>query len=181
MVPAAYAPPDSAKPQRMSALGSLMMDLTLRSDFLFWLALRLAPRAMTRMVLGTPPELLTQADAAERARLQIVLDHILPVSSRRLGLRNESVVVPNLPRFELERLKAPTLILSARDDLYGTFAGSQYSAEHIPNARFVGYATGGHLLVGHEQETTKEIVTFLKAALDFRPLRGDRLVRAASQ
>lgn len=164
MVPAAYAPPDGAIPRRMSKVAGMMMDLTLRSDFLFWLGLRFAPRAMTRMILGTPPELLTHADAAERARLQIVLDHILPVSSRRLGLRNESLVVPNLPRYELERVEAPTLIISARDDLYGTFAGSQYSAEHIPNARFIGYARGGHLLVGHERETTQEIVDFLKAA-----------------
>lgn len=163
MVPAAYAPREGVMPRRMSALGGLMMDLTLRSDFLFWLALRVAPRAMTRMILGTPPELLEHADALEHARVQIVLDHILPVSTRRLGLRNDSAVVPDLGRFELERIEAPTLIISARDDLYQTFAGSQYSAEHIPNARFSGYPTGGHLLVGHERETTKEIVGFLRA------------------
>ena len=164
MVPAVYAPrPDAETPKRMSALGGFVMNLTLRSDFLFWLALRLAPRATTRMILGTPPELLTRADAAERARAQRVLDHILPVSSRRLGLLNDGAVVPTLPRFELERLEAPTLIISARDDLYQTFAGSRYSAEHIPNARFIGYRTGGHMLVGHEQETTKEIVDFLRA------------------
>jgi len=34
-------------------------------------------------------------------------------SSRRLGLLNDGVVVPTLPRFELERLEAPTLIISA--------------------------------------------------------------------
>lgn len=164
MVPAVYAPrPDAETPKRMSALGGFVMNLTLRSDFLFWLALRLAPRATTRMILGTPPELLTHADAAERARAQRVLDHILPVSSRRLGLLNDGAVVPTLPRFELERLETPTLIISARDDLYQTFAGSRYSAEHIPNARFIGYWTGGHMLVGHEQETTNEIVDFLRA------------------
>jgi pimeloyl-ACP methyl ester carboxylesterase len=164
MVPAAWAPRDGAMPRRMSALGNVLMDLTLRSDFLFWLGLRFAPRAMIRMVLGTPPELLDGATAAERARVQIMLDHILPVASRRLGLLNEAAVVPNLPRFDLEHLETPTLIISARDDLYQTFAGSRYSAEHMPNARFIGYRTGGHLLVGHEPETTEEIVDFLKAA-----------------
>ena len=164
MVPAAFAPrPEGEMPKRMSALGGFLMNLTLQSDLLFWLALRLAPRATTRMILGTPPELLTRANAAERARAQRVLDHILPVSSRRLGLLNDGAVVPTLPRFELERLEAPTLIISARDDLYQTFAGSRYSAEHIPNARFIGYRTGGHMLVGHERETTREIVEFLEA------------------
>ena len=164
MVPAAYAPHAAvATPQqRMSAVVNRLMGLVLQSDFLFWLALRVAPRMMIRLILGTPPELLTDADPAERARVQVLLDHILPVSARRLGLLNEAAVVPNLPRFELEHLEAPTLIISARDDVYQTFAGSQYSAEYIPNAEFIGYATGGHLLVGHERETTAAIVDFVK-------------------
>ncbi len=164
MVAAAYAPPvKGAAPKRMSAFGELMMNVTLRSDFLFWLALRLAPRVMTRTILGTPPELVARADAAERARVNSVLDHILPVSSRRLGLINEAAVIPTLPRYELERIQAPTLLLAAQDDLYGMFEPMRYSAEHIPNARFIGFPTGGHLLVGHQKEVTEEIVGFLKA------------------
>lgn len=165
MVAAAYAPPakDGAAPKRMSALGAAVMNLTLRSDFLFWLALRLAPRAMTRMILGTPPDLLEQVDSAERARLKTLLDHILPVSRRRLGLLNEAAVIPTLPRYELERVQAPTLIIAARDDLYGMYTPMRYSADHIPNARFIGFPTGGHMLAGHQEEVTAEIVGFLKA------------------
>ncbi len=166
MVPAVYAPrpPGSEAPKRMSGLGSVLMDLTLKSDFLFWLALRLAPRTMTRMVLGTPPALLDDTDPAERQRVRVVLDHVLPVATRRLGLNNDAAVVSTLPRFELERLEAPTLIISARDDLYRTFPGSQYSAGYIPNARFIGYPAGGHLLVGHQQATADAVVAFLRAA-----------------
>ncbi len=69
------------------------------------------------MILGTPPELVAQADAAERARVKSVIDHILPVSSRRLGLINEAAVIPTLPRYELERIQAPTLLIAAQDDL----------------------------------------------------------------
>jgi pimeloyl-ACP methyl ester carboxylesterase len=120
---------------------------------------------MIRLILGTPPALLDRADPAERARVRVVLDSVLPVSRRRLGLLNDAAVVATLPRFDLEWLIAPTLIVSARDDLYQTFAGSRYSAKHIPNARFIGYETGGHLLVGHEQETTAEIVRFLRSSV----------------
>lgn len=165
MVPAAYAPrPEGTPPGRMSALGSVLMNLTLKSDFLFWLALRVAPRAMTRVILGTPPALLDDADPAERAIVQTALDHVLPVSSRRLGLINDAAVVSRLPRFELERLETPTLIISARDCLYRTFAGSRYSAEHMPHARFIGYPAGGHLLVGHQQESADAVTDFLKTA-----------------
>ncbi|HKE90557.1 MAG TPA: alpha/beta hydrolase [Gemmatimonadales bacterium] len=180
MVPALYAPrpTELTSPQRMSALGRVLMDLTLRSDFLFWLALRLAPKAMTRMILGTPPALLTHADPLERERLHVVMEHILPVSERRLGLINDGAVIPALTRFDLERVEAPTLIISAQDCLYQTFAGSQYSAEHIPGARFIGYQSGGHLLVGHQQEITAEVVTFLRAAQEARTVRAVRAVEA---
>jgi pimeloyl-ACP methyl ester carboxylesterase len=165
MVPAAYAPPPSPHegdaPKRMPALARFLIDIALRSDFLFWLALRIAPRAMTRVMLGTPPALLANADPVERARVATALNHVLLVSTRRLGLFNDAAVVTTLPRYELERIATPTLIISARDDLYNTFAGSHYSAEHMPHARFIGYATGGHLLVGHDEEVTAEIVRFL--------------------
>lgn len=164
MVPAAYAPhPGDQVPKRMTVAGNFLMNLLLRADFLFKLGLRVAPRFMIRTILGTPSELLTGAEPAERARVQTMLDHILPVSRRRLGLMNDALVVPALQRFALERIATPTLIISARDDLYQTFAGSRYSAAHIPNARFIGYETGGHLLIGHEQETTGEIARFLAA------------------
>lgn len=44
----------------------------------------------------------------------------------------------------------PTLIASARDDGFGTFDRSQYTATRICGARFVGFDTGGHLLVGRQ-------------------------------
>ena len=165
MVPAAFAPRAQVDtpPKRMSALPVVLMNLGLRSDVIFGLAMRLAPRAVTRVILGTPPELVANADPPERARVQAVMRHILPISRRRLGLLNDGAIVPALPRFELERVAAPTLMFSAEDDLYRTFAGARYSAEHIPNARFVGYKTGGHLLVGHQHEVTAEVGRFLKA------------------
>jgi hypothetical protein len=46
--------------------------------------------------------------------------------------------------------------------LYGTFDGARYTAAHIPGARFVGYPSGGHLLVGHQEAVTSEIVAFLR-------------------
>jgi pimeloyl-ACP methyl ester carboxylesterase len=56
-----------------------------------------------------------------------------------LGLLNEAAIVTALPRYELERIATPTLIISARDDLYNTFAGSRYSAAVPPDQRSMGY------------------------------------------
>ena len=56
----------------------------------------------------------------------------------------------------------PTLTLSTADDRYGTYDAARYTAEHIRGARFIGYASGGHLLVGHNDDAFAEIVAFLK-------------------
>jgi pimeloyl-ACP methyl ester carboxylesterase len=117
-----------------------------------------------RSILGTPPDLVASAPPEEQARVQRVLDEILPVSPRRPGLVNDARVVSSLARADLEKISAPTLAISTADDGYGTLAGARYTAEHVPHARFIGYPSGGHMLVGRDAEATAEIVAFLRRA-----------------
>jgi pimeloyl-ACP methyl ester carboxylesterase len=144
----------------------LLFDTALRFDFLFWAASQIARDTFVRSILGTPPELVARAPADEQARIQQVLDHILPVSARRMGLLNDARVVSSLPRYELEKIATPTLAISAADDLYGTFPGARYTAAHIPHARFVGYPSGGHMLVGRNAAAFAAITAFLNAAAE---------------
>jgi hypothetical protein len=51
--------------------------------------------------------------------------------------------------------------MSVEDDLFNTYAGARYTAEHIRGARFIGYPTGGHLWVGPQKEVWSEVMTFL--------------------
>ena len=163
LVPAAYVPrPGGAPPMQTPAGNKFFFDTVLRSDFLFWAAPRLARQTVIRAILATPPAVVENASADERARVAQVIERILPISPRRLGLLNDTAVISSLPRYELERIAVPTLILSVADDLYGTFDGARYSAEHIPRARFIGYPSGGHLWVGHQKEVIFEIASFLK-------------------
>jgi 2-hydroxy-6-oxonona-2,4-dienedioate hydrolase len=166
LVPAAYPAhleqrADGAMPKQTSAVTKFLFDNALKSDFLLWTAFRLAPQAMLQAILATPPEVVENANADERARVAQVLDHLLPFSQRRLGVLNDASITPSLPRYELERIDAPTLILGVADDLYGTYDGARYSAEHIPHARFIGYQSGGHILVGHLKDAISEIESFL--------------------
>jgi len=79
------------------------------------------------------------------------------------GFLNEGAVAGALRPLPLERITAPTLIASVENDGYRTFAGARYTADRIPGARFIGYARGGHLLVGHDVEFLAEVVKFLDA------------------
>lgn len=163
LVPAAYMPrPAGTSPLKMPAGTAFLFDTALKSDFLFWVATKLARQTVIRAILATPPAVLESAPADEQARVAQVLDHVLPISSRRRGLENDGAIVSSLPRYELERIAVPTLVVSTADDLFGTFDTARYTAEHIPRARFVSYPSGGHLWVGQQKEVVSEITSFLE-------------------
>ena len=162
LVPLAYKPntqADSARPLAPWA-ESLLMRL-IGSDFLFWAGLHLARDQVTKYVLATPPEQVSAASPTERARINAILDHILPVSERAAGLRSDSVLAKSLGPSALDTVRAPTLIVSVRDDGFGTFASSEYTARQIRRAKFVGFEHGGHVWVGHDSEVMAEIVKLL--------------------
>jgi pimeloyl-ACP methyl ester carboxylesterase len=174
MVPAAYVPrPGGAPPMKIPAWTKFLFSTALRSDFLFWAAIRIARSTVIGSILATPPEVVENAGAEEQARAAWMLDHILPVSPRRLGLVNDAAVTSTLPRYELERIQAPTLVISLADDRFGTYDGARYTAEHVPGARFIGYASGGHVWIGHNREALSEIAAFLKTAT-LTPVPGYR-------
>ena len=61
----------------------------------------------------------------------------------------------------LQSIQLPTLVISARDDRYGTYASAQYTASLIGGAKFIGFDEGGHTWVGHDDEVMSEIVKLL--------------------
>jgi 2-hydroxy-6-oxonona-2,4-dienedioate hydrolase len=159
LVPLGYKPPEqsnSAPP--MAPWVETAMMTVIGSDFLFWSALHGARTRMIRTVLATPPALLATASPAERARINAILDNILPVSARAAGLRSDTAAGKTMGPADLSLVLAPTLIISARDDGYGTYASAAYMASQIPGARFLGFDTGGHTWVGHNDEVMDAIV-----------------------
>jgi pimeloyl-ACP methyl ester carboxylesterase len=163
LVPALYVPRPDNRPAVHTPTGiRFIMNTAMQSDFLFWVTSKFARDALIRIILATPPSVVRNAPIGEQIRVQQVLDHVLPISQRRNGLLNESKVIPSLPRYELERINVPTLAISCADDLFGTYDGARYTADHIRGARFVGYPSGGHLWVGHQREVAQEIVSFLR-------------------
>jgi pimeloyl-ACP methyl ester carboxylesterase len=163
LVPAIYAPRAGGAPPLKTPAGTrFLFESALKSDFLFWAAIRFARPVVTRAILATPPEVVKNADAAEQARVAEMLRQILPVSARRAGLLNDAAVTSAIPRYDLERITVPTLAISMADDLFGTFDGARYTAEQVPGARFKGFPSGGHVWVGHHEEIVAEIGAFLK-------------------
>ena len=164
VVPIAWKPAavaDSA-PLVSDDKDALLLRL-LGSDFLFWTGLQVARDPLIRHVLATPPEQVAAASDQERARVNDLVDRILPVSGRAAGLRDDTGLGKRLNPYALERIRAPALVVSARDDGFGTYAAAEYTASRIVGARFLGFEKGGHLLVGQEETVRARIVALLTA------------------
>ncbi len=162
LVPLTYKPPMQAAsaPAMPSWVEAAMMSV-IGSDFLFWSALHVARDPVLGTVLATPPEIVANASPVEQARINAMLDKILPVSARAEGLRSDTAASKNLKPAALGSVRAPTLIISARDDRYGTYASAEYTARHIAGARFIGFAQGGHTWVGHDEAVMAAIARLL--------------------
>ena len=158
LVPLAFAP---RAPGRPSPIALFMLEQATKSDLLYWAVSKAAPSLVVKTILATPPEVLAGASAQEQARVRELMAQIMPLGKRQAGLLNEAKIAASLPRYDLERISAPTLVVSLEDDRYGTFESSRYTAAHIPGARFIGYASGGHLWVGHHDEIMAELTAFL--------------------
>jgi len=159
-VPGWY-PPERRSFGRLGPLEAVVFDQFLRSDFLFWALTRFMPSTSDRTVLGTPPAVVAAAGPSEQARVAMILRGILPVSERQVGLSLErQLTVEDLSK-PLELIAAPTLAISAEDDLYSTYLNAEFIARHIPHTQFIGYHTGGHMLVGHRGEVISSVLAFL--------------------
>lgn len=157
LMPLAYRPATAAD-MPPSALAEKVLLSLIGSDFVYWSAMHVTRDQVIARVLATPPALVAAASPAEQARVDAMIDSILPVSARADGLRNETKIAMHLQPYALESIRAPTLLISARDDGYGTYASAEYTASRIAGAKFIGFEQGGHLWVGHDDEVQRAVV-----------------------
>ncbi|MEL1263965.1 alpha/beta hydrolase [Pseudoxanthomonas putridarboris] len=161
IVPGTYAPdsPVAIEDSRGSALAFRLVNAG--ADFTWWAAEKIAPSMLVRF-LGVEPALLDMATPAEREAVLGIVRSVQPLSRRVAGINLDSV--PDAARPPLERIAAPTLVVTARDDLFNTLPAAEFAAETIPGAELIVYDTGGHLLVGHGEDLRRVVHDFLVRA-----------------
>jgi 2-hydroxy-6-oxonona-2,4-dienedioate hydrolase len=166
LVPAVYRP-DPAVP--LPTWAQSLLNYVVGADFPFWSLARFFPDTARRIVLATPPSEYVAASPSEKTRADTMLDRIMPVSARREGLINDSRLTTGAARVKLETIRAPTLAISARDDGYGTYESARYSAAHIPNAQFMGFDRGGHMVLNHQREIVDAVDAFVRTSSNRAP------------
>jgi pimeloyl-ACP methyl ester carboxylesterase len=161
LVPGTYAPssPVAIEGSRGSRFALWLVNVG--ADFAWWATEKIAPAVLIRF-LGVKPEVVAAAPQAERDRVMRIVASVQPLSRRFAGINIDSN--PNLHRLPLEEIRPPTLVISARDDLFNTLPAAEFAAGAVPNGELVVYDTGGHLLVGHEREVRATVGDFLAQA-----------------
>jgi 2-hydroxy-6-oxonona-2,4-dienedioate hydrolase len=158
IVPGTYAPasPVAVEESRKSAL--VLWLVNNGADFTWWATEKIAPSILIRFI-GVRPELFASSTRAEQERVMQIVRSIEPLSRRFPGINIDSN--PDLRRPPLGDINVPTLVISARDDLFNTLPAAEFAAATIPNAELVVYDTGGHLLVGRQLAVRKVVSDFL--------------------
>ena len=154
-----------------SPFAEAVYEVSLRSDFLYWALMHAAPGVLTSGILATPHDRVKEASPTEQQRVARAMKQLLPITDRRAGLENDALVAREAAPHELERIKAPTLLIGAADDLSGAWDGARIGAQRIANARLVGYPKGGHLLVGSQRWSLDEVSDFIRSPAPKRPRR----------
>lgn len=123
-------------------------------DWLYW--------AVTKVFRGQFMQLMGASDAVvagmtkEQSRLsERVVDWMNPVSLRSAGAAFDNQA--QMPNERIGAIRAPTLILHAKDDGLQLFHNAEFAATHIPGARLVAFEAGGHLLMITERERVREL------------------------
>jgi len=161
IVPGTYSPanPVRIEASRGSELAFWMVNYG--ADFAWWAAEKVTPSTLIRFI-GVPPEVVCDSPQAEQERVMSIVRSIEPLSSRFAGINIDSN--PNLTALPLENISVPTLIISARDDLFNTLPAAEYAASRIPGAELIVYDTGGHLMVNHGKDVRDAVSRFLDFA-----------------
>jgi pimeloyl-ACP methyl ester carboxylesterase len=138
-----------------------VFDFSLSSDWPIWLALQLVIHKV-QPPLGVPATVRQQIDTVDEAWLQTLLAYVLPVQPRRSGLLNDFGTILRLDISPLEEIRAPTLVIHARDDSLISIKQGRFSAKHIPHSHLVELPSGGHLLLGQRARVEADVNSFLK-------------------
>ena len=148
-------PPDTTQQE-------LVFENVFRSDYLFWLITEYARPFMLAM-FGVSGEVQEQIPERSRQLASDVVDSMSPISLREYGIYHDRDTLTVLPEdeFRLEQqITVPTLVVHAVDDGLQPYSHAENTATKVPDAEFLSYEQGGHLLLLQLDEVREKVAAF---------------------
>lgn len=148
------------------AAANPMVDIITKNDFAFWLFSKLLGSNLVETIFGTPSALFDGLSESEQQGIQELKNTLYPMSMRYEGVKNDNKnSFAATTRYPYESINVPTLLVSAKDDLFKTYSEAEYAAKYIPNAKFVAFESGGHLILRHASEVRDQVQQHISEAL----------------
>lgn len=107
-------------------------------------------------LMGVTNDVIARLTPEQRHLTDRVIDGMNPVSPRASGVRFDNAAA--MPNDRIAAIRAPTLVLHARDDTLQLFHHAEFAAAKIPGARLVAFDRGGHLVLAVEQPTIRSMI-----------------------
>lgn len=143
------------------AVSIIMHQVVFRSDFGFY-TLSTALQPMLLQFLGVSPEVQANMTEADKQYVTEMISAMQPIAIRQDGLVNDAQRSQTELNLNLTQIQMPTLVFHAKDDGLVNYEFGKYTAAQIPNAEFVSFEHGGHLLVGCTSQIHDITESFLK-------------------
>ena len=142
--------PDQAQANRR---GDMLMTI-FKYDPIYWAITKLFRRRLTEL-MGADAAVISALTPEQRGSIDQVIDCMNPVSPRAAGAAFDNKAA--MPNERITTVRAPTLILHAKDDTLQLYRNAEFAAATIPGARLVSFERGGHLVMSVERQTIREM------------------------
>ena len=154
LLSAGVASANSAAQQQANRQGDMLMRI-FQHDWAYW-GLTTAFSDRFLQIMGVSEATLAALTPHQRRLAKELIDGMNPVAPRAAGAAFDNRAA--MPNARIAAIRAPTLVLHARDDTLQLFHNAEYAARTIPAARLVAFDHGGHLLLAVEQDVIRKLV-----------------------
>lgn len=143
-----------AAQQQADRQGAALMWIFQR-DYRYW-ALTRALRGRFLALMGADAQVVAALGPEQRRLVDELIEIMNPVEPRAAGTAFDHRAA--LPDARIAAIRAPTLVIHARDDSLQRFANAEAAVRLIPGARLAAFERGGHLLAAVERDAVRALV-----------------------
>ncbi len=153
LISCGVASSDAPGQAQASRQGDLLATV-FKHDPLYWAITRLFRKPLMAL-MGAGDAVIAGLTPEQRELVDQVIERMNPVSPRSAGAAFDNQAA--LPNERIAAVRAPTVIFHARDDTLQLYHNAEFAASTLPDARLVSFARGGHLVLGVELATIREV------------------------
>jgi 2-hydroxy-6-oxonona-2,4-dienedioate hydrolase len=126
-----------------------------RYDFLYRTVSKLFKKQLLG-VIGANDSVIAGLTPSQREKVNWLIEYMNPAAPRSAGVVFDNEAT--LPGDRIATIKAPTLIIHAKDDLLQLYHNAEFASSTITGSDLMSYETGGHILLIVEQAAVSKAV-----------------------